>query len=145
MKPKSKHLTMAKENPTILKPEFLLVMMFFLLGYGCGNSPAEKPRHYPEEGTPQANLYLAKCGQCHGAPLPSAHTANVWPSVLDRMQVHIKSNNVAPVSREEMSIILGYLQLNAQKPAENQSGLQQATPQNSNQGQTHQPQVGTNE
>jgi len=37
------------------------------------------------------------------------------------MQVHIKANNVAPVSREEMSIILGYLQQNAQKQ---QSDLQ---------------------
>jgi len=105
----------------ILRPDVILTMLLLSSGYGCNNGPAEEQRHYPEEGTPQANLYMTKCGQCHGAPLPTAHTANVWPSVLDRMQVHIKANNVAPVSREEMSIILGYLQQNAQKQ---QSDLQ---------------------
>jgi hypothetical protein len=99
---------------------FLIWTILGLLVYGCGSDQAAQPTHYPEEGTPQAVLYIAKCGQCHGAPLPTAHTASVWPGVLDRMQVHIQASNVARVSREEMSIILGYLQQNAKKPATQQ-------------------------
>lgn len=109
-------------KPKIRKLDLVAVMILASLSYGCSNGPAEQ-RHYPEEGTPQATLYVTKCGQCHGAPLPGAHTARVWPSVLDRMQVHIKANNVSPVSREELSIILGYLQQHAKKPT-----VQQSTP-----------------
>jgi hypothetical protein len=82
---------------------------------GCGNDQDELPKNYPDQGTPQATLYVEKCGQCHGAPLPSVHSANIWPSVLDRMQGRMKTNHVSPLTRQEMSIILGYLQQHASK------------------------------
>jgi len=81
----------------------------------CGNNQTAQPKDYPDEGTPQARLYVEKCSQCHAAPLPGAHTANVWPSVLDRMQMHITTNNLTPLTRQQMSIILGYLLQHAQK------------------------------
>lgn len=82
----------------------------------CGNDRTAQPRNYPDAGTPQAQLYVDKCGQCHAAPLPNVHGARMWPSVLDRMQVRMKAKNLPPLTREEMSIILGYLQQHA-KPA----------------------------
>lgn len=82
----------------------------------CGSNQTEKPRNYPDMGTPQVELYLEKCSQCHAAPLPDTHTARIWPSVLQRMQLRMKTNNVTPLTRKEMSIILGYLQQHA-KPA----------------------------
>jgi len=82
----------------------------------CGSDQTAPPREYPDAGTPQAQLYVAKCSQCHAAPLPGVHTARMWPSVLDRMQVRMQTKHVPPLTREEMSIILGYLQQNA-KPS----------------------------
>jgi hypothetical protein len=82
----------------------------------CGNNQTAQPKNYPDKGTPQAELYMEKCSQCHAAPLPDAHTARIWPSVLQRMQLRMKTKNVTPLTRKEMSIILGYLQQHA-KPA----------------------------
>lgn len=79
----------------------------------CGNNQTGQPKNYPDAGTPQANLYVTKCGQCHAAPLPDAHTATIWPSVLERMQMRMQTKSVPPLSRHEMSIILGYLQQHA--------------------------------
>ena len=81
---------------------------------GCGDEQAAQPKNYPDKDTPQAQLYVEKCGQCHAAPLPSVHSANIWPSVLDRMQMRMKTKQVVPLTRDEMSIILGYLQQHAQ-------------------------------
>lgn len=84
----------------------------------CGNDEAAKPRNYPDKDSVQAQLYVDKCGQCHAAPLPNTHTASFWPSVLDRMQVRMTAKHVAPLTREEMSIILGYLQRYAKQPVQ---------------------------
>jgi hypothetical protein len=144
MKPSTKSRTPAIKKSKILRSDFIVMTAIVVSTLGCGNRPAEQPRHYPEPDSPQAALYLAKCGQCHGAPMPSAHTANVWPSILDRMQIHIKANNASPVSREEMSIILGYLQQNAQQTASQQSGFQQSSTSLPGTTQSSQPAAGAN-
>ena len=86
--------------------------------FACGNNQTAQPRNYPDEGTPQAQIYMEKCGQCHAAPLPSAHTAKIWPSVLQRMQLRMKTKHVPPLTRKEMSIILGYVQQHAKPSAD---------------------------
>lgn len=95
----------------------LFLMAWFVSG--CDSELPKQPHVYPDSGSPQAKLYLEKCGRCHAAPLPTAHTARVWPSVLDRMQVRMKAKSTTPLTREEMSIILGYLQQNAAKLEQN--------------------------
>ena len=99
----------------------LIALLFRSLTIGvvlsaCGNERNEQPRSYPDSDSPQAQLYVEKCSQCHAAPLPSVHSANMWPSVLDRMQLRMKTKHVPPLTRQEMSIILGYLQLHAKQP-----------------------------
>ncbi|WP_455210591.1 hypothetical protein [Kaarinaea lacus] len=99
---------------------FALVLSGFTMGAvlsACSNDRGGQPKSYPDSNSPQALLYVDKCGQCHAAPLPSAHSANIWPSVLDRMQVRMKTKHVPPLTRQEMSIILGYLQQHAKQPA----------------------------
>ncbi|MGD8939167.1 MAG: hypothetical protein PVJ72_07300 [Gammaproteobacteria bacterium] len=99
--------------------------------YGCGNDRAKRPRNYPDRNSAQAQLYIDKCGQCHAAPLPNVHTAKIWPSVLDRMQMNMTTKHVAPLTRVEMSIILGYLQQHAKRPTQqtNQQSIQQPSDQ----------------
>jgi len=106
--------------PIVVVPSRLMVLLRVGLLHGmvlsaCSSGQTEQPRNYPDVGSPQAQLYVEKCSQCHAAPLPSAHSAKIWPSVLDRMQVRMKTKHVPPLSREEMSIILGYLQQHAKK------------------------------
>ena len=89
-----------------------------LAASACGGDKTEQPRNYPDKDSVQAQLYLDKCGQCHAAPLPSAHTDRMWPSVLDRMQMRMTAKQVMPLTRKEMSIILGYLQQHAKQPTQ---------------------------
>jgi len=105
----------AKNNRVLTKLS-LSVVVGIVLGVtvaACGNDQTAQPKNYPDKGTPQAQLYMEKCSQCHAAPLPSTHTGRMWPSVLQRMQMRMKTKNVQPLSRKEMSIILGYLQQHA--------------------------------
>ena len=115
MRPLPNSGTKAIKHPNSIRFSCVAAMILSSLVFSCSSDKAVQPKHYPEEGTPQATLYITICGQCHAAPLPSAHTANIWPSVLDRMLMRMKANNAAPVTREEMSIIFGYLQQHAQK------------------------------
>jgi hypothetical protein len=104
--------------PATIPNPIALLSIWLIIGMavsGCGSEKPEQPRNYPDKGTAQAQLYMDKCGQCHAAPLPSAHTAKTWPSVLDRMQMRMKTKHVPPLTREEMSIIFGYLQQHAKK------------------------------
>ncbi len=112
----AKNINPANKPATVHHPvtSLSIWLVMVIAVFGCGNDKTEQPRNYPDTDSVQAQLYLIKCGQCHAAPLPSAHTANIWPSVLDRMQMRMKTKNVPPLTREEMSIILGYLQQHAQ-------------------------------
>jgi len=42
------------------------------------------------------SLLIAKCSNCHMAPLPSQHTAMDWPKKLDEMSAR---SNLGPVER----------------------------------------------
>ena len=74
---------------------------------------AIEPQVYPEIGSPSAQLYQAKCTSCHNAPLPNAHTARMWPGVLQRMQMRMKAKGVTPLNNHELAEILNYLQRHA--------------------------------
>lgn len=71
-------------------------------------------KSFPEYPSQQVDLYMAKCGACHGAPLPSTRLAKIWPSILYRMQMRMVNKKVVPLSADEMSQILDYLQRNAE-------------------------------
>lgn len=63
----------------------------------------------PEPESAAAVLYKQRCGQCHGAPAPSLHTADYWPSVLFRMQNRMAQKGVRPLSEEELRVLTEYL------------------------------------
>ena len=80
------------------------VLMFALSG--CA-----KPM--PELGGASEQLYAAKCGSCHRAYNPHSRTAPMWQVQMETMQVKIAAAGQRPLTIEEQSEILTYLQRNA--------------------------------
>ena len=68
---------------------------------------------YPESNTEPAKLYIAKCGECHAAPLPKIHTVKQWPGVVQRMQFRMTSKAMRELNKHEFNMIVEYLQKHA--------------------------------
>jgi len=79
---------------------------------GCDSEKATN-LSYPEPGSSGARVLLEKCGICHAAPMPSSHGANIWPGILQRMQMRMTSKAQQTLSPEEAGILLEYLQRHA--------------------------------
>lgn len=67
----------------------------------------------PDADSPIAKSYIDRCGRCHGAPNPGVHTAMEWPPVLHRMQNRMAQKGVKPLSADEFTMLLEYLQKHA--------------------------------
>ncbi|MCS4540985.1 MAG: cytochrome c [Euryarchaeota archaeon] len=65
----------------------------------------------PPPTTEGEMLYKEKCSKCHELRPPLRHTANEWPTTVDRMQ----SKDPLWISDTEKEKILAYLQANARK------------------------------
>ena len=79
----------------------------------CTDSSVSQVPQYPEVDSPSAQLLLAKCSGCHAAPHPRVHSAAMWPSVVHRMQMQIQLRAMAPLTDDEMTMLIDYLQANA--------------------------------
>jgi mono/diheme cytochrome c family protein len=70
----------------------------------------------PEPRSAGAKLVKQYCTQCHGLPSPAQHTADDWPAVVVRMQVHMRetnNNGTMPIripSQSKIKEIIDYLQ-----------------------------------
>ena len=53
------------------------------------------------------------CTQCHALPSPDQFHPAAWPSIVARMEGHIRANNKILSSYKEREAILGYLQSSA--------------------------------
>jgi hypothetical protein len=87
--------------------------MTLLAAAGCSDKPAPANLDYPEQHSPGAQVLLQKCGSCHAPPLPSAHVAKVWPSVLERMQMRMTTKGQVALMPRETGVLLDYLQRHA--------------------------------
>ena len=98
---------------------FKIVWLIVFLGLtlvACTDQNTSVPltaSDYPESGSEQAQLYLAKCGECHAAPLPKIHTVLQWPGVVQRMQFRMTSKAMPALNKYEMDTIVSYLQKHA--------------------------------
>jgi len=79
----------------------------------CSERPQPVAREIPDANSPGAILLVSRCGTCHVAPLPTAHTAEAWPTVLNRMQYRMRSRGHAQLDEEEQRTLLDYLQAHA--------------------------------
>jgi len=71
------------------------------------------PEPLPQAESPGAKLLQQHCANCHGAPLPNTHSAEVWPSVVYRMQTRIITKAYQPLTELEVTTLIEYLQRNA--------------------------------
>lgn len=94
---------------------FIVCSVLLCVACGSGQSSKQKPLNYPNANTQAAKVYVSKCSQCHVAPLPSAHVATVWPSTIQRMQIHMSQQGVVALTKGELSDIMDYLQENAKR------------------------------
>ena len=90
--------------------------------------PTFQPAQLPEAGSRGPQLELRYCVQCHNLPNPAMHSAERWPSVVDRMVVRMRGHGnmgtlmadlmagVEAPGDDEASELLAYLRRNAQTP-----------------------------
>jgi len=80
-----------------------------LVAAGCAKRPA-----LPEADSPAAQLYVSRCGTCHGVYDPRAMTAAMWAVQLEAMTTRMAEAGT-PLTPEDRGQILDYLTRNAGK------------------------------
>lgn len=79
-----------------------------LLSYLTANALPVSAATLPEgEGR---ETFDAICSRCHALPDPRVHSPEDWLTVYLRMERNMERMNVAPATRAETELILGYLQ-----------------------------------
>jgi hypothetical protein len=64
----------------------------------------------PEPESAAAQLYQQRCGGCHRLYAPSVLKFEMWKITLQRMQGEMARRGAKPLTSEETSMLLDYLQ-----------------------------------
>ncbi len=93
---------------------------------GAQLPPGIEPEELPDPQSNGAKLLAQYCTQCHDLPSPRMHSAQAWPSVVERMNQRMQmmsSRNMMGMMRDmeapterELETLMAYLQKYAQKP-----------------------------
>ena len=70
-------------------------------------------RPLPEEGSPEATLYAARCGGCHAPYQPHTLTPLMWKLQVDRMDQKYRAAGLPVPGGAEREQLLDYLTRNA--------------------------------
>ena len=96
----------------------LIVLLAITILGACSNgnnAEGMKATDYPDYESAAAQLYIAKCSECHAAPLPRIHIARHWPGVVQRMEMRMQNKAIQPPNKQETAMILEYLQKHARQ------------------------------
>ncbi len=74
------------------------------ISFGGCNSPL------PEPDSPAAQLYTQRCGGCHRIYSPGVLKFEMWKLTLQRMQGEMARRGAKPLTPDETSTLLDYLQ-----------------------------------
>jgi hypothetical protein len=74
---------------------------------GCKRSPL------PDAASPEAQLYVSKCGNCHTPYNPHELTAEMWDTQVTMMELKMQSAGLPPLTPDDRASILEYLKRNA--------------------------------
>lgn len=93
---------------------------------GAQLPPGIEPKELPEAQSNGAKLLVQYCSQCHDLPSPSMHSAQAWPSVVERMNQRMQMmsgrnmmgmmHDIKAPTNGELKTLIAYLQKHAQKP-----------------------------
>lgn len=87
--------------------KLILMMLFFsAVLIGCAGSPTP----IPDGGSRAALTYAKRCSTCHSTPHPRRHRYGEWKIIVEVMEVHMQAKRMAPLTAEERTLILGYLE-----------------------------------
>jgi diheme cytochrome c len=70
-------------------------------------------RPLPEADSPQAQVYVQRCGQCHSAYDPRSMTSAMWDTQVTLMEGKIREAGLPPLSDDQRKTIMDYLTRNA--------------------------------
>lgn len=90
------------------------VAVAFML-QGCKPATEVVAKELPDKGSMGAAMVYANCTQCHGAPSPTAHSAEEWDGVVRRMQNWRVTKGFNAISGEDSAVLLAYLKKYARK------------------------------
>jgi mono/diheme cytochrome c family protein len=99
---------MALEGATVTllpSPAQVDTLISYLTQYAL---PIALPGEIGDE--PGAETYVERCSVCHETPSPQAHTAAEWDAVVGRMQGHMVTMDLDPLTPDQMARVKAYLQ-----------------------------------
>jgi hypothetical protein len=67
----------------------------------------------PDPASPDAHVYVARCGQCHAPYNPRTMTADMWRAQVPMMEDKMRQAGLPALSDSEREQILDYLSANA--------------------------------
>ena len=93
---------------------------------GAQLPPGIEPTELPEAQSNGAKLLVQYCSQCHDLPSPGMHSAQAWPSVVERMNQRMQMmsgrnmmgmmHDIKAPEDRELEVLIAYLEKYAQKP-----------------------------
>jgi len=92
--------------------KLLVLLLTLSMMSGCGKD-GDAVVNYPEADTDAAKFYIAKCGACHAAPLPSIYRAARWTGIVARMQMHMNNKGTPALNEREHQLVIDYLEKHA--------------------------------
>lgn len=112
-------------GPMMMDRDDMRAMMNRMMGGQL--PPGIAPQDLPDPQSEGARLLNNYCTQCHNLPGPGMHTAEEWPSVVDRMNQRMQMmgghgmmgmmmGSIEAPSESEVKAIVDYLQGHAQQP-----------------------------
>jgi cytochrome c5 len=81
-----------------------IVLVEYMLAHALQVSAGALP------DAPGKNLFVSKCGACHGLPDIKQHSSEDWAAVVRRMNTRMEKMLGTPLSQDEMQRIVVYLQ-----------------------------------
>jgi hypothetical protein len=76
-------------------------------------APAYATTPIPDADSPEAKVYVEKCGVCHVLPHPKRLSFNSWKHMLKLMDQRIAERDMSPLEPEEREAIETYLKRHA--------------------------------
>ena len=96
-----------------MRAVFVVMLSIMLLGACSKDSDprAELDKLQAKPGYREARIF---CAQCHKLPAAEQHVSAAWPTVITRMEGHMKTNKRKIPTEQERELIIGFFQSNPQ-------------------------------